>query len=258
MLSNLPIRRCSAPADVLADLRRFGAALIDEVLGPSELVGLARSLGVVAPHRDSGPDGVTSIEDRGVGSPGMAGFTRAELLPHTDRSGVDEPPILLLTACGRRPCSGGESLLVDGQVVHDDLARNAPDALVALSAPRSALFGGADGHLGSVFTRGAEGVVAIRLRLDSLVRFAPAAVPHLPVLRAAIRRHMIVLPVRAGSGYVLNNHRWLHGRRGFEGPRLMYRVIADPLPGAVPGGFEPEAPLPIMERALDRACEPLS
>jgi hypothetical protein len=49
-----------------------------------------------------------------------------------------------------------------------------------------------------------------------------------------------VLSVRAGSGYVLNNHRWLHGRRGFEGPRLMYRVIANPLPGTVPAGFEPD------------------
>lgn len=54
-----------------------------------------------------------------------------------------------------------------------------------------------------------------------------------PSMRAAIQRHTIVLPVRAGSGYVLNNHRWLHGRRGFDGPRLMYRIIANPPPGSV-------------------------
>lgn len=258
MLLNSSIRRCSTSADVLADLRRIGAALIDEVPGPGELVEFALSLGVVAPHRDSGPDGVTSIEDRGAESPAMAGFTRTELSPHTDRSGVERPPILLLTACGREPSSGGESLLVDGRAVHDDLAHNAPNTLAALSEPRSALFGGADGYLGSVFTPGPHGVVAIRLRLDSLVRFVPAAAPHVPTLRAAIRRHTIVLPVRAGSGYVLNNHRSLHGRRRFEGPRLMYRIIADPLPGTVPAGFQAEDAAPSPERSLDPACRQLS
>ena len=101
-------------------------------------------------------------------------------------------------------------------------------------------------------------MVAIRLRLDSLVRFAPAVAPHVPALRAAIQRHTIVLPVRVGSGYVLNNHRWLHGRLGFEGPRLMCRVIANPLPGTVPAGFEPEDEAPGEGRALDPASGPLS
>jgi hypothetical protein len=258
MLLNSPIRRCSAPADVLADLQRIGAALIDEVHRPADLVELARSLGTVAPHRDSGPDGVTAIEDRGAESPAMAGFTRAELSPHTDRSGIESPPIVLLTACGREPHTGGESLIVDGRAVYEDLAHNAPDALAALCEPRSVLFGGADGHLGSVFTPASDGVVAIRLRLDSLVRFSPAVAPHIPTLRAAIQRHTTVLAVRAGSGYVLNNRRWLHGRRGFEGPRLMYRVIADPLPGTVPVGFRPEDAVTSGKRALDPACGPVS
>lgn len=184
----------------------------------------------------------------------MAGSTRTVLSPRTDGSGIERPPTLLLTACGREPHSGGESLLVDGRAVHDHLARNAPDALAALSEPRSALFGGADGHLGSVFAPAPDGMVAIRLRLDSLVRFAPAVAPHVPALRAAIQRHTIVVPVRAGWGYALNNRRWLRGRRRFEGPRLMYRVIANPLPGTVPAGFEPED----AARALDPASGPLS
>lgn len=248
MLSDMPVRSCPALTDVLADLARIDVALIDEVAGPAALITLACSIGTVVPHRDSRPDGVTVIEDRGARSAALAGFTRSGLAPHTDRSGVETPPGLLLTVCGREPAAGGQSLIADGHAVYDDLAETAPAALAALSAPRSALFGGADGHLGSVFAKGPDGVVTIRFRLDSLARFAPAVVPHIPALRAAIQRHTITLPIRARAGYVLNNRRWLHGRLGFEGPRLMYRVTADPLPGSVTAGFHP-GPAPNGRRA---------
>lgn len=242
MLAELPVRRCPTPGAVLADLARLGAALIDEVPGPAALIGLACSIGTVVPHPDSDPDGVTAIEDRGGST--VLGFTRCALSPHTDRSGVAVPPGLLLTMCGREPLSGGESLIVDGRAVYDDLVQTAPSAIEALSAPRSALFGGADGHLGSVFTPAADGTVMVRLRFDALARFAPAVSPHIASLRAAVWRHTITLPVCAGAGYVLNNHRWLHGRRGYEGPRLMYRVTAHAQPGAIPAGFHPH-PVPV-------------
>lgn len=258
MLLNSPIRHCSASADVLSDLRRVGLALIDGLPGSAALVDLARSLGIVVPHRDSGPDGVTLIEDQGAQSAGMTGFTRAELLPHTDRSGVERPPILLLTVCGREPDVGGESLIVDGRAVFEDLAQSAPDALAALSEPRSALFGGAGGYLGAIFAIDPCGLVSIRLRLDSLARFAPVAAPHISFLRAAVERHTTVLPLRAGFGYVLNNRRWLHGRRGFEGPRLIYRVTADPWPGTVPAGFRPEGVATGRDREPHTGCRPAS
>jgi hypothetical protein len=38
----------------------------------------------------------------------------------------------------------------------------------------------------------------------------------------------------------------------------MYRVIANPLPGTVPAGFEPEDAAPGGERALDPVGGPLS
>ncbi|MFD6140644.1 TauD/TfdA family dioxygenase [Promicromonospora sp. NPDC060271] len=240
MHTDLPLRNSSAPADVLADVASVGVALIDGVPGRSGLVALAHSIGTVVPHRDSDLDGATAIEDRAHRDAAMVGFTRAPLAPHTDRSSIENPPGLLLTVCSQEPVSGGESVIVDGQAVYDDLAQTMPSALAALCAPRSALFGGADGYLGSVFAPGPDGVVAVRLRLDSLVRFAPAVAPHIPALRAAIERHLVTLPVRTGAGYVLNNRRWLHGRRGFAGPRLMYRVTADPRPHTVTAGFRPE------------------
>jgi hypothetical protein len=43
--------------------------------------------------------------------------------------------------------------------------------------------------------------------------------------------------LNAGQGYILDNHRWLHGRRAFTGQRVMYRVNGNPLPhlGITPG-----------------------
>ena len=242
MPSHVPVRRLSEPEDVRDDLARTGLALVDTVRDPASMLTLTRRLGaVVVPHRDSGPDGVTIIEDRGARAVALAGFTRSSLFPHTDRSGTLDPPSLLFTVCGREPTGGGESVLVDGRAVYLDLAESDPRALTALSAPRSAMFGGADGHLTSVFAV-SDGVVSVRFRLDTLARFGPGAEPHLPALRAAIERHAWSVPARIGAGYVLDNRRWLHGRRADTGPRLVYRIVADATrPGLVDGGFTDRA-----------------
>jgi hypothetical protein len=222
---------------VLADLSRVGLALIDIEPSRGRLADLAHALGArIVRHPDSGPDGVTVIEDRGQRVAVLASFTRAALALHTDRSGVADPPDLIVTVCGASPSSGGELLLADGRAVYLELAWEAPAALAALATPRSALFGGADGHLGSVFTPHGD-AMAVRLRLDSLVRFSPAVAPHIPTLRAAIDRHTIAVPARAGVGYVLDNRRWLHGRCSYTGGRLMYRVTATAGTGTIRGGF---------------------
>lgn len=154
-----------------------GFALLDGVLDACSLLGVARSIATVVPHRDSRPDGVTVLINRRSVSErrGFAGFGQGELLPHTDRSGVAHPPALLMMACGQPPDTGGECVVVDGAAVYTDLAENEPEAVQALSTPRSALFGGAAGYLGSVFTPEPNDRVTVRLRLDDLARFSPQA-----------------------------------------------------------------------------------
>lgn len=226
--------------DLVSALAECGFAVFDGVVDSVDLIRLTRSIGTVVPHRDSDPDGVTTIADLGgehVGT-GLAGFSARALNPHTDRSGIANPPALLAMSCMQAAASGGECVIVDGKAVYEDLAATEPDALMALRTPRSALFGGAPGHLGSTFGNTTGGRITVRLRLDSLAQFSPEAIRWVPALRAAINGNALTFRRDPGQGYILHNHRWLHGRRAFTGQRVMYRVHGNPLPPwRIPSGF---------------------
>ncbi|MFI9581554.1 TauD/TfdA family dioxygenase [Streptomyces sp. NPDC052236] len=217
----------SAVADTL---RNTGLALLDQLPTRQDVLDAAAHVMHITAHRDSDPDGLTVIRDTGqhTGREGFAGLSNGEVLPHTERSSLAAPPRLMMLVCARPATTGGQCLLADSHAVYADLAEHHPDALTALSEPRSAFFGGGDGHLGAVFTPRPDGRPEIRLRWDSLARFSPLAQPYLPVLRAAITRHQQVLTLAASQGYVLDNTRWLHARTAFTGPRLCYRALGEP------------------------------
>ncbi len=146
------VRADVASAELGALLAETGLVLVDDVAGPAGLLALASGLATIVPHRDSDVAGLTTITDLGGGGGfGRAGFTRCALDPHTDRSGAAYPPALLMMSCGQPAARGGDCVVVDGKAVYDDLVEHHPDAAEALRASRSALFGGAAGHLGSVF-----------------------------------------------------------------------------------------------------------
>lgn len=184
---------------------------------------------------DSDERGVTTIAELGpaASQPNAAGFSHRELAAHTDRSGIPEPPALMMLTCAVQARTGGASRFTDSLAVHGDLAANCPDALQALSRPRSVLFGGAAGYLGSIFTPAAGPGpfrITIRLRLDDLASFSPDVAEWIPQLIATIDRHTFDVTLQPGQGVILDNHRWLHARDTFEGPRRMYRLLGNPLP----------------------------
>jgi len=242
MLERIQVGEPGATSRLVESLACDGIALLGGVTDADTLLTVARSFATVVAHRDSRPDGVTMLVDHGLprSSSGFAGFTSRELAPHTDRSSIERPPGLLLTACGRPAETGGECVVIDGAAVYDDLAEREPEALQALATPRSALFGGAAGYLGSIFAVQPEGRVHVRLRLDELATFSPAPTHWLATLRTVLDRQALTVALHAGEGYVLDNRRWLHGRRAFTGSRVLYRVTADPLPRlGIPTGFLP-------------------
>jgi len=241
-LPQVDLRNPASTAGILAGLATHGIALLRRDTGRDDLLRTARSLMAIRGHRDSDPDGVTTISQRLVHPPGadLAGFTDRELWPHTDGTALDRPPRVLILACVRPAPTGGRSHLVDGRDLYHEIARSDPAMLTALSTPRSAYFGTAAGHLGAVFEHTTSDRVAVRLRLDEQARFAPMLMPYIPRLRTMVNDHAIALDLHQGDGYILLNDRWLHGRDRFTGPRLMRRIIGDPLPRhAVPTGFAP-------------------
>jgi alpha-ketoglutarate-dependent taurine dioxygenase len=237
---HVELRAAGGVGELAAVLAIHGFATFDGVPGEDALIQLAGRLGQIVRHRDSGSSGITVIADRGqpAAMPGQAGFTAQALAPHTDCSNQQHPAELVIMTCVRSGQRGGECVIVDGQAVYAELASAAPDALVDLSAPRSALFGGSAGLLAAVFEPVADGVVGLRLRLDELARFAPQAQRWIPLLRRTIDRCALSFPLPAGAGYVVNNRRFLHGRRAFTGHRMMCRALVRPRPGwHIPAGF---------------------
>lgn len=237
------------PVSVLADrLRESGLVTLEGLATRAAVLRFAERIMEITAHRDSGPDKLTTIYDtrRHANEDGYAGLTASELAAHTERSGIPQPPRLMLLVCAHQADQGGECLLTDGQAVHAELAADQPEALELLSTPRTAYFGRGDGHNTQVFTPYAEGRVALRLRTDALARWNPFLEPHLPRLLAAIDRHQITLPLVFGQGYLLDNSRWLHARNAFTGDRLCWRALGEPraplLP--LPMGFLPASTAP--------------
>jgi alpha-ketoglutarate-dependent taurine dioxygenase len=220
-------------------LCRDGAVTFEGVPDRTALVRLASRVMNVWHHRDSENDGVTVIRDRGVVGrrPSYAGFGNSELMLHTESSAIDQPPQLMMLHCARRAGSGGATRLLDGAALYRALAAWHPELLASLVSPRSVRFGGTAGHLGSVFEQTASRMV-VRFRLDDLAQFSPQVNRQMLTLRELIAELATRATLSPGSGYLLCNTRWLHGREAFSGDRLMHRILGNPLRSiTIPVGF---------------------
>ncbi|MFF3957481.1 TauD/TfdA family dioxygenase [Streptomyces sp. NPDC001890] len=191
----------------------------------------------LVPHRDSDPDALTTIRDIGrrAQQPGLAGLGCGELLAHTEQSNVRDPARLMLLVCHRPSVTGGESLLTDGQAIHDHLATDNPEAVEHLSLPGTAFYGDGGGHPSQIFTRHPGGRVSLRFRQDELGQFSPLVQRFLPELREAIAAHQRPIILSPGQGYLIDNHRYLHARAAFVGPREYVRALGMPLFPMRPG-----------------------
>jgi Taurine catabolism dioxygenase TauD, TfdA family len=222
-----------------------GLATFDGITDPAGLLTLASRLGDVVTHRDSDPDGVTTVTDTAGGTlpkPGYRAFSRLALFPHTDGTAQPSPPALLWLVCDLAAPAGGVSVLVDAADVWTTLAAHHPTALAALSTPGMVSFGGGPALTGAVFEPArCRGRLRMRFRNDELVHPAGAAAHAWPVLLEAIAAHRRELTLAAGQGFVACNTRWLHGRTAYIGRRRMLRVlssqISQPTSLVIPDGF---------------------
>ncbi|MDP9792526.1 alpha-ketoglutarate-dependent taurine dioxygenase [Catenuloplanes nepalensis] len=222
----------SAVGRLMAVVARDGVVTFDGVPDRPSLLRLGRAMLKVRTHRDSEPDGITVIHDRGklARRAGNAGLGHERLSLHTESSALPRPPELLMLYCAQAAASGGDCHLADGAVLAQELAQHHPDLLDVLCEPRNVLFGGAAGFLGSPLTvTGAR--MSIRMRSDSLARYAPPLARRLPEVHRILSRITISVRLQPGTGYLLSNTRWLHGREEYDAGRVMYRLLGDPRAG---------------------------
>ncbi|MBS2963955.1 hypothetical protein KGA66_12940 [Actinocrinis puniceicyclus] len=177
------------------------------------------------PHADGGA--VTVIEPHPSASePGSNGFSRGAVAPHTDRALIRQPPALAAVLVERPATSGGLSLLVDLKADRwfRLLARHRP-------TQRSLWLHAADGSRWPVI-EATGGLMRARFRDDDLARPRHTGVPG-RVLLARLRTlsaKPLVLRLGEGEGYMVHNHRVLHGRSAFPGYRRVVRLLADVRP----------------------------
>jgi gamma-butyrobetaine dioxygenase len=140
---------------------------------------------------------------------------------HTDSQDyLGAPPGLQVMVCRRPAVRGGETRLVDGWAVLDQLAagdRALFDALLEVPRTQRFYFGDVTGPT----------VADKRGHLVWTHSPLPPADPIGSALAAALGRAPVIeLAIRAGETLVVDNHRMLHGRRAFDGDRDFVRLLA--------------------------------
>ncbi|KAI0397948.1 hypothetical protein F5Y17DRAFT_454532 [Xylariaceae sp. FL0594] len=188
----------------------------------------------------------------------------AELFFHTERSGWDNPPRILATVLTKATtkCGGGHSssLFVDGREILER-ARGAQipflyNMLVTRERDFCPFFRADDGtfvarpfiqflnhrqeqahqHGSRDSSKGCEDEkrnneteeeFIFRFQLGDSIRFLDTVThPFLRKLEKIIWDQAFCVELKEGQGYLVDNHRFLHGRTAFEGDMEIMRVLA--------------------------------
>jgi alpha-ketoglutarate-dependent taurine dioxygenase len=226
------------PAQGLRRLRHLfndsGLVMLDGIQDSEHFLDSMKGLGNVHHHVDSLPNGLTHVRsathavDRSEAADlNRLGLTQDGLVPHTDRSSLPNPPRLLAFWIERQSSVGGSTLFVDGHRLFDDLSAREPAAIDVLMRPRSVVFKSEAGlREGSLFAMNGDRLT-VRFRLDRMVYMSPDVAAVVPTLMTLMRASTIKMRLAARQGYLIDNHRWLHGRTHFHGERSAFRLLLD-------------------------------
>jgi hypothetical protein len=196
-----------------------GIAVYENLSDPMQLVALAEELGEVFFHRDGNEHGFTSI----VG--GEPGVVSGSQFLHTDSAGEEHPPDLLVVHCLKPADSGGDSLMADARLVCQVLKADHAEAFAGLQDPEiGSLRSGANVYRGPFLAEMESGRHYFRFRPDNEER-SPVLEEHLTTIVHASGTVTERLLLSAGSGYVAQNERWLHGRTSWVGRREALRLL---------------------------------
>ena len=171
------------------------------------------------------------------------GVNAEEFLPHTDGSYLhglacqDDkyvelfPPKMLVLQCCQNAAVGGGNVLIDGQRVYRDLAKEKPQHLNALSRKGSVTYC-RDDQIAldcAVFETLDDGTIMLRFRYDAAAYVAEWALDAFHAVQKdyfANPRYQSQLKLTRGQILLIDNYRMLHGRDAFSaGPAEQKRSL---------------------------------
>ncbi len=220
----------SGQAELVRRLQRVGVCMIDQC--PTETASVSTVAAALGYVRETIFGGIWQFEDNQEMAD--SAFTSGELRPHNDGTYSHDAPGLQLLLCMHRQATGGESVLVDGFKVAEQLKAEDPDLYQDMT--RIGLTGiyRGDGHVlkstRPVFREDQFGQLeqvsfnnydrdTVRLKDTDMRRAYEGIVAIDKLLNAPENQWHFVLEV--GQMMVFDNWRLLHGRRAYEGQRKM-------------------------------------
>jgi len=210
-LSGMELR----PEEITEFLDVEGVVLLRET-SSGDIRSLIRSIGPVYVHPHSDQDGFTKISPQvpATTDHNSRGLTRARLRLHTDRSTSADPPAILACVVIQSAETGGTTLLADGaQILH---------MLGPRTAARMILKGdGLTDH--AVFEFSDNRRCRLRYRDDDVAKPWDTSTNRSVDITSVVSP--IEIELRCGEGYVVHNHRFLHGRTAFRGHREVLRLL---------------------------------
>ncbi len=210
--------------EFLRGFRAYGLGLLSDVsTEPGSVLQVAEELGVVRPTSWGTVFDVVSMVDAN-----SVAYTNLPLVVHTDEAYRDPAPTVQLQHFLRNDATGGAATLTDGFKVAADLRRGKPE-MFRLLAEHTVHFHFSDATAelvasGPVITLDPEGdVTAIRYSNHSVrpFRLPPDVMgPYYAAYRTFGRMresedNQLRLNMEAGSLYIVDNRRVMHGRTGF-------------------------------------------
>ncbi|KAL5343447.1 hypothetical protein BJX70DRAFT_354189 [Aspergillus crustosus] len=216
------------PCDLLGiqeDFFNRGIAFL-EGFDETSLSKLASQFGdIIRPrHEKTSGTGISNIrfEPSLVGK----GYSSEELYFHTDRSGWDRPPRILVSTLQSKSKDGGSSMLADSARILKQIKDQGDGLYELLTSPDHASFRSDDGVFvpRPIFNKRSG---LFRFRFDDSIQLSASLVTKLPHLFDIIYRNSFAVALQKGQGYLLDNHRFLHGRTAFTGSRELLRALVD-------------------------------
>lgn len=175
----------------------------------------------------SSPSNISPDPTRAADNSGL-GYTNLGLNLHTDRSGLPTPPRFIAGCLSIKSKSGGTSTFSDGLKTFEELKNKNPSLISVFSVEGSVVIRRKSNFLPTqLFSIDDNRPSTIRFRNDNDIYIRPDDLPRFRELIDFFDKNMFSINLDEGDGYIIDNHRYLHGRTSFEGTRQFQRLLMD-------------------------------